>query len=263
MTSLLLDPTPPASYQAPVLDANQQKVVDHRRGAMRVLAGPGTGKTTTLVAAMAGRLQGSHALRPDQVLGLTFGRRAALQWRDQVTAAIGGGAVPSISTFHSFCYALLRRFAPQDEYLIATRLLSGPEQQVRAQDLFVNAVREGRIEWSDELADAVGTRGLTEEIRAVMSRARSHGLEPVDLDRMGKQGGLPLWSPVAHFMEEYLDVLGFEGVLDYSELIYRAMLLAEEDEVREFLHRTYAAVFVDEYQDTLNYFDVWSQPTHH
>lgn len=250
MVTLRLDSRPLQAPAPTVLDSQQQAVVGHRRGAMRVLAGPGTGKTTTLVAAMAARLVGDDRLAPDQVLGLTFGRRAALHWRDRVTAAAGGGLVPTVSTFHSFCYALLRKFAPNEAYYIATRLLSGPEQQVRARTLFIDAVNEGRVPWPEDLREAVTTRGLAEEIRAVMARTRSHAMDPADLDALARADGLPLWSSVAAFMDEYLDVLGFEGVLDYSELVYRTMLLCDEPEVRSYLHGTFAAIYVDEYQDT-------------
>ena len=250
MTSLILDSSAAEPYTPPVLDEQQQSVVNHRAGAMRVLAGPGTGKTTTLVAAMAARISGDDALRPDQVLGLTFGRKAALEWRDQVTAAVGGGIVPTVSTFHSFCYALLRKFAENDAYEIATRLLSGPEQQVRAQALFIQAVHEGRLNWPEDLMSSLTTRGLAEEVRAVMAQTRSRMMDPSDLAQLGVESQRPLWIEIGKFMDEYLDVLGFEEVLDYSELIYRAVLLAQEPEVREYLNSTFKAIYVDEYQDT-------------
>ena len=250
MTSLILDTSAAEPYAPLPLDEQQQSVVDHRFGAMRVLAGPGTGKTTTLVAAMAARISGSDALRPDQVLGLTFGRKAALNWRDDVTAAVGGGIVPTVSTFHSFCYALLRKFAENDAYEIATRLLSGPEQQVRAQALFIQAVNEGRLSWPEELRSSLTTRGLAEEVRAVMAQTRSRLMDPVDLAQLGESSGRPLWIEIGKFMDEYLDVLGFEEVIDYSELIYRAVLLAQEPQVREYLNNTFKAIYVDEYQDT-------------
>lgn len=198
MTRLILDRTPALPYVAPTLDEDQLRVVNHRHGAMRVLAGPGTGKTTTLVAAMAARLSGPDALHPNQVLGLTFGRRAAIDWRDQVTAAVGGGVVPLVSTFHSFCYALVRQFQSDEAYVSATRLLSGPEQQVRSRQLFADAIADKRLNWPDDLMPAVGTRGLAEEIRAVMSRTRSHIMDPEDLvnlgNKTGRQTGLQLVS---------------------------------------------------------------------
>jgi superfamily I DNA/RNA helicase len=51
-------------------------------------------------------------------------------------------------------------------------------------------------------------------------------------------------------MNEYLDVLDAEGVLDYSELIHRAVLLSHRPDVQEYLHKTFSAIYVDEYQDT-------------
>ncbi len=250
MTRLILDRTPASLYSAPTLDADQLRVVNHSQGAMRVLAGPGTGKTTTLVAAMAVRLSGPDALHPDQVLGLTFGRRAAIDWRDQVTAAVGGGVVPLVSTFHSFCYALVRRFQADEVYVTATRLLSGPEQQVRARQLFADAVADQRLSWPDDLMPAVGTRGLAEEIRSVMSRTRSHMMDPQDLVGLGQSTGRATWSAIGVFMNEYLDVLDAEGVMDYSELIHRAVLLSHRPDVQEYLHKTFKAIYVDEYQDT-------------
>ena len=250
MTRLILDRTPALPYVAPILDEDQLRVVNHRHGAMRVLAGPGTGKTTTLVAAMAARLTGPDALHPNQVLGLTFGRRAAIDWRDQVTAAIGGGVVPLVSTFHSFCYALVRQFQSDEAYISATRLLSGPEQQVRSRQLFADAIADKRLAWPEDLMPAVGTRGLAEEIRAVMSRTRSHIMDPQDLVDLGNRTNRQTWASIGVFMDEYLDVLDAEGVLDYSELIHRAVLLSHRPDVQEYLHKTFSAIYVDEYQDT-------------
>ena len=62
----------------PVLDEHQQRVVDHPGGPLLVLAGPGTGKTTTLVEAIVERIEGRGA-DPSQVLALTFSRKAAEQ----------------------------------------------------------------------------------------------------------------------------------------------------------------------------------------
>ena len=65
--------------RAPVdLDADQQRVVDHEGGPLLVLAGPGTGKTTTLVEAIADRIE-RRGVDPTPVLALTFSRKAAEQ----------------------------------------------------------------------------------------------------------------------------------------------------------------------------------------
>ncbi|NEA08471.1 UvrD-helicase domain-containing protein, partial [Streptomyces sp. SID10692] len=62
--------------------------------------------------------------------------------------------------------------------------------------------------------------------------------------------GRPDWSAAAQFLAEYLDILDAQGVLDYAELVHRAVLLAERPEVAAELADRYDAVYVDEYQDT-------------
>ena len=65
------------TIEPPELDDQQRAVVEHAGGPLLVLAGPGTGKTTTLVEAIARRIeQGAH---PDSILALTFSRKAAEQ----------------------------------------------------------------------------------------------------------------------------------------------------------------------------------------
>ena len=98
------------------LDVDQRRVVEHESGPLLVLAGPGTGKTTTLVEAIADRIERRNA-DPSQVLALTFSRKAAEQLRDRVTARLGRTTGSAIcSTMHSFAYGLIRRYAPRELY---------------------------------------------------------------------------------------------------------------------------------------------------
>ena len=168
----VLDRTPPVAGGAPALDAEQLLVVAHRRGPLLVLAGPGTGKTTTLVETMVARLSGMDAVPPEQILGLTFGRRAAQDWREQVAARVAGVVAPTVTTFHSFAYSLVRANADPQAFLEPLRLLSGPEQEQRLRELLEHSVRDGRIAWPERLRGALGTRGLAAEVRAVVARAR-------------------------------------------------------------------------------------------
>ena len=251
---LVLDRAPVGAAEPAALDEAQQRVVDHVGGPLLVLAGPGTGKTTTVVEAVAARLGADPgqpgAARPDEVLVLTFGRAAAAEVRDRVVARVGGGLVPQVSTFHAFAYALLR--AHQDPELFAEplRLLPGPEQEAQLRELLRHGAADGTVAWPPDLAAAVGTRGLAAEVRAVVAATRSQGLDPVDLAAIGQRAGQPAWVSVAAFAEEYLTVLDAEGVLDYTELLLRAVVLAERPDVGAMLRRQYRAIYVDEYQDT-------------
>jgi UvrD/REP helicase N-terminal domain len=118
----------PVRPSGPVrLDADQQRVVSHSGGPMLVLAGPGTGKTTTLVAAVTDRIN-RRGTDPSRVLVLTFSRKAAGELRERITFSLGRTTrAPLALTFHSYAYALVRR-----EFTLAGEepptLLPGPEQ---------------------------------------------------------------------------------------------------------------------------------------
>ena len=70
------------------LDQAQQQVVDHSGGPLLVLAGPGTGKTTTIVAAVADRIE-NRGIAPERILVLTFSRKAAAELRERIASAPG------------------------------------------------------------------------------------------------------------------------------------------------------------------------------
>ncbi|MFD3543202.1 UvrD-helicase domain-containing protein [Streptomyces sp. NPDC058662] len=237
--------TGPERVDPPVLDAAQRAVVDHPGGPLLVLAGPGTGKTTTLVEAVAARVEAGAD--PERILVLTFGRKAAVELRDRAALRLGGARAPQATTFHSFCYGLVR--AHQDTELFADplRLLSGPEQDVMVRTLLEGQRRIRSIRWPEDLRAALTTRGFADEVRAVLARARELGLGPGALSDFADRIGRPDWKAAAAFLAEYLDVLDMQGTLDYAELLHRAVLLAERT---PSLASSYDAIFVDEYQDT-------------
>src|SRR3954468_7988458 len=136
-TTYALDRTPPPALDAPTLDASQQAVVDHPGGPLLVLAGPGTGKTTTLVEAVVERVR--RGLEPDQVLVLTFSRKAAEELRERISGRIGQTtAEPAAWTFHAFCLALVTTYSGG----AAPRLLSGPERLVRIRELLRGSLHD-------------------------------------------------------------------------------------------------------------------------
>ena len=242
-------PLPPATPA--VLDPEQLQVVDHRTGPLLVLAGPGTGKTTTIVEAITARINDPiDPLAPGAVLALTFGRRAADELRDRVVQRLGGGVIPVVATFHSFAYGLMQQTAQVGEVRDPPRLLSGAEEDVRIRDLLIGALEDGTINWPEELAGAVTTLGLANEIRSVLARARELGLDPGQLERIGAKSGRPAWAAIGALAEQENAVMVLENVCDYVELLHRAVIAARTPDVAAQLHRTYRAIYVDEYQDT-------------
>ncbi|MFF5469443.1 UvrD-helicase domain-containing protein [Streptomyces achromogenes] len=245
--------TPPPVADPPRLDAAQRAVVDHRSGPLLVLAGPGTGKTTTLVESVAARI--ARGGDPARILVLTFSRKAAVDLRDRMALRMGAARAPRATTFHSYCYALVRAHQDSDRFTTPLRLLSGPEQDVTVRELLAGQPELERlglthVRWPDELRACLTTRGFADEVRAVLARTRELGLGPEALDAFAGRIGRPDWRAAAAFLAEYLDTLDLQGVIDYAELVHRAVLLARRPETAARLAAQYDAVYVDEYQDT-------------
>jgi superfamily I DNA/RNA helicase/RecB family exonuclease len=242
-------PTPP------VLDASQRAVVEHPGGPLLVLAGPGTGKTTTLVECVVDRIE-RRGVMPDRILVLTFSRKAAADLRARIAARLGRTTVtPMAMTFHAFCYALVRRFGEEvgvesDNFGAPARLLTGPEQEFRVRETLQGSLETGRAEWPTSLARAFPTRAFAGEVRAVLARARQLGMDPDDVVAAGHATGREEWVSIGAFFDEYLDVLDAEGVLDYAELVHRCRILLTRPEIVATLRSEISCVFVDEYQDT-------------
>ena len=241
---------PPTRVPSPSLDEHQQAVVDHPGGPLLVLAGPGTGKTTTLVEAIASRIE--RGAPPDSVLALTFSRKAAEQLRDRVTARLGRTMATTLSsTFHSFAYGLVRRWSPAEVYASPLRLLTAPEQDVIVQRLL--ATTEESVRWPESLTTAVGTRGFAREVQAVLARAQEKGLGVAGLARLAEAENRPDLAAAAALMEQYVDVVDSDNLIDYPGLVAEAVGLVTDPgrpEVRATLRGQFDHVFVDEYQDT-------------
>jgi len=237
-----------------VLDDAQRRVVHHEQGPLRVLAGPGTGKTTTLVEAVAARIEAG--VDPESTLVLTFSRRAAAELRVRIAARVGRTIrEPLARTFHSYAYGLLRRAAAQRGEP-PPRLLSGPEQDAVIRDLLSGqAERAGSVVWPARLGEAVKTRGFASELRDLMLRAYERAVPPRQLDEWGRERGRDDWRAAARFMQEYADVTALAAshsvAMDPAELIRAAIDLLRTDADKLAAERArLTSVYVDEYQDS-------------
>ncbi len=236
---------------APVLDEHQRAVVGHESGPLLVLAGPGTGKTTTIVETVVDRVE-RRGVDPERVLVLTFSRKAAGELRERITARMRRTTrTPLALTFHSYAYALLRR-----EAVLAgeppPRLLTGPEQLLEIRRLLHGELEDGARHWPPDMRELLKTRGFAEELRDFLSRAAERGLYGDALVRLGREHGRPDWEAAGRFSHRYQDRFDLDPVpaLDYSELIREAAGLLTDGEVRRRERDAYDLVLVDEYQDT-------------
>src|SRR5687767_3988922 len=198
----------PTAVRLPTLDPTQQAVVDHPGGPLLVLAGPGTGKTTTIVEAVAARI--AAGVDPEQILVLTFSRKAAAELRARITARVGRTTrEPLARTFHSYAYGVLRRAA----LLRAEpppRLLTAAEQDaVIAELLRGDAEEAGAVRWPDDLLPALETAGFRTELREFLLRATERGVGPDRLARWGDERERAHWVHAAAFQEQYEAVTAF------------------------------------------------------
>ncbi|PZS37055.1 MAG: ATP-dependent helicase [Pseudonocardiales bacterium] len=231
-----------------MLDAAQRRVVEHAGGPLLVLAGPGTGKTTTLVEAAVARVQGGVAVQ--HILMLTFSRRAAGELRDRVTARLDRTVrEPVARTLHSYAFGVLRMAAVADA-LPAPRLLSGPEQDVMLRQLVAGNPAD---HWPVALRPALLTRAFAGELRDLLMRAVERGLDGPALADLGRARGRDDWVAAGNFLAEYQNVtaLGSPGGYDPAELIRSALSVLDDDATLLAAERSRRRhIFVDEYQDT-------------
>ncbi|HEY8480700.1 MAG TPA: UvrD-helicase domain-containing protein, partial [Spirillospora sp.] len=205
----------PARAVPPLLDEQQRRVVEHAGGPLLVLAGPGTGKTTTIVEAVVDRIENRGA-DPERVLVLTFSRKAAGELRERITGRLHRTTrTPLALTFHSYAYALLRRDAVLNEEP-APRLLSGPEQLLEVRRLLEGELADGAPGWPERLRPALATRGFAEELRDFMLRAVERGYFAEDLVALGRLRGRDDWVAIGAFMKRYADRFALDPVPTYD-----------------------------------------------
>ena len=126
------------------------------------------------------------------------GENLLVELRDRMALRMGAARAPRATTFHSFCYALVRAHQDSDLFVEPMRLLSGPEQDVTVRELLagqpdLERLGLAHVRWPDELRACLTTRGFADEVRAVLARSRELGLGPDALDafaaRAGRRGG--------------------------------------------------------------------------
>ncbi len=247
----------PPRVSAPQLDPTQQAVVDHPAGPLLVLAGPGTGKTTTIVEAVAARIDAG--IDPEQILVLTFSRKAAAELRTRITGRVARTIrEPLARTFHSYAYGVLRRAALLRGDPPPRLLTSAEQDAVVAELLRGDAEEEGAVRWPADMAPALATAGFRTELRELLLRATERGVGAEQLAAWGRETGREHWVHAAAFQEQYEGVTAFSTAgrgdasgYDPAELVRTAIAeLASDDELLRQERERARWLFVDEYQDT-------------
>ncbi|MBY8874418.1 PD-(D/E)XK nuclease family protein [Micromonospora sp. PLK6-60] len=246
-----------------IADPVQAEVVAHTAGPMLVLGGPGTGKTSTLVEAVAARV--AEGVDPERILVLTFSRRQATDLRHRLEARIAADGhrvlrEPLVRTFPAYAFGLLRR-AAAGRGEPSPRLLTGPEQDLIIRELLDVVGEEPEddpVGWPDDLRPALRTRAFAAQLRDLLMRAAERGVGPADLARLGERLGRADWPAAARFLREYVAVLALRDVTnrgsvayDPAELVRAATgMLRDDPELLDAERRRLGHVYVDELADT-------------
>ncbi|HET7399605.1 MAG TPA: ATP-dependent DNA helicase [Intrasporangium sp.] len=200
----------PARVGAPVeLTAAQRAAVDADGPLLRVLGGPGTGKSTLAVELVAEAVR--RGARADACLLLASTRAEAARQRERVTARLAATSTqPLARTWQAFGFGVLRAEAALAGEPLP-RLVGGPEQDLILRDLLAGhaAGDAPGPEWPEPVRAALGTRGFRNELRDLLMRAVEHGQGPDELAALGLGHGRPEWVAAAHVLREYDAVTAF------------------------------------------------------
>jgi superfamily I DNA/RNA helicase/RecB family exonuclease len=187
------------------------------RGMVRVLGGPGTGKSSLLIDVAATRIRAGAD--PESVLLLTGSGRISAQARSALTAKLLGsqnvGARPAVireplvRSVHSYAFAVLR-LAAQRAGGPPPRLVTSAEQDAIIADLLAGEIADGldaSTPWPVELRAALGTAGFAAELRELLTRCAERGVDPQQLERVGRLSGRPEWAAAGRFARDYEQVM--------------------------------------------------------
>jgi superfamily I DNA/RNA helicase/RecB family exonuclease len=222
-----------------------RRVLEHAGGPLRVVGGPGTGKTTLVAHTVADRVL-RRGVDPERVLVLTSSRRAAADLRERIVERLVAHGVtptvrePLVRTVHSYAFAVLRLQASLRD-LPPPRLLSGPEQDVVVRELLAGERATGGRGWPARLRPALGLPAFAAELRDLLMRAAERGLAPEDLIALGRTSGRDEWVAAGRFFRSYEQVMLLRGsvgtaapqatapALDAAELVSAALLVLDTD----------------------------------
>jgi ATP-dependent DNA helicase UvrD/PcrA len=209
----------------------QREAVLHREGPLLVLAGAGSGKTRVITRRVAHLIE--TGVRPGHILAITFTNKAAGEMRERIEDLTGGARV-WVSTFHSFCARLLRRYADLAGYKRDFTILDGADQRI--------AVREATVESALDPKAYPPPKTLYR-----IERAKDQLLTP---DQLMEQATGAHDQAIARIYDLYQKTLIESSAMDFSDLVMQAVLLLRREAVREQITDRFQFVLIDEYQDT-------------
>ena len=213
----------------------QKRAVKQTEGPVLIIAGAGSGKTRVLTNRIA-YLIDECGISPYNILAITFTNKAAAEMRERVEKVTDCGSQVWVSTFHSTCVRILRRYIDRIGYQTNFTIYDTDDQKSVIRD----ACKKLNID----------TKMLKE--RTIMSAISSAKDEMISPDEMEvNAGGDYNAKRIAGVYREYQKTLKANNALDFDDLIFKTVeLLNRDEEVLEAYQERFRYIMVDEYQDT-------------
>lgn len=218
------------------LNDMQQMAVFHTEGPLLILAGAGSGKTRVLTHRIAYLMEEKH-VSPYNIMAITFTNKAAAEMRNRVNKIVGFGAEQVwVSTFHSACVRILRRYIDRIGYSTDFTIYDTDDQK----RLMKNVIKDLNLD-----SKIYKENGMLNKISDFKNKLMTTG----DVASMARSDFKML--NVSKIYDNYQEALKNNNALDFDDLIMKTVqLFTKCPEVLESYQDRLQYIMVDEYQDT-------------
>ena len=218
------------------LNEPQREAVYHTDGPLLILAGAGSGKTRVLTHRIA-YLIGERGVNPWNILAITFTNKAAEEMRQRVDNLVGFGAESVwVSTFHSACVRILRRFIDRLGYENHFTIYDTDDQKTLIKEVCRKVDVDTKVFKERSLLSAI-------------SSAKNEMILPDEFEL--NAGGDFAKMKIAKVYREYEAQMRANNALDFDDLLVKTVqLLQTHPDVLESYQERFRYIMVDEYQDT-------------
>jgi len=226
----------------------QQEILDLGLTSIRVRAGAGTGKTTTVAMVIANLIE-NHDIEPEQILGLTFTNKAAAELADRVrqtlTEDIDPGRQIEVHTYHGFAAQILSEFGA----LVGVDSRAKVITPTFARQVMTETFHHRNYRY----LDITQSRTL-DRVRRLGDRLGDHLIEPGDLLSISSSPDDETWMARREMAETLIQYASDKRVLrvvDYSDLVtLSTRIVSDYPDLGGAIKERYRVVVLDEYQDT-------------
>ncbi len=216
------------------LNDKQREAVLCTEGPLLIIAGAGSGKTTTMTRRIA-YLIGEKGVDPYNILAVTFTNKAANEMRERIESLVENTQGMWVMTFHAACLRILRRFIDRLGYGKDFTIYDTTDQKAVIRECLTDS------ELSDKLFPAAS-------VLAAISNWKNQAIPPAQAEL---EAASLREKNLAELYRRYTDKLRKYNALDFDDLLIKAVELLEQDpEVLEIYSDRFRYIMIDEYQDT-------------